>query len=70
MGLMGRLISAFIYIGLFFGLAIFIMVSVVLVLGLAMLAVDMEDKIKRRKNDIRTVGICASRTEPADRVRG
>ena len=50
MGLMGRLISSFIYIGLFFGLAIFIMVSVVLVLGLAMLAVDMEDRIKEKRN--------------------
>lgn len=49
MGLMGRLISSFIYIGLFFGLAIFIMVSVVLVLGLAMLAVDMEDRIREKR---------------------
>lgn len=55
MGLMGRLISAFIYIGLFFGLAIFIMVSVVLVLGLAMLAVDMEDRIREKRNEQRRV---------------
>ena len=55
MGLIGRLISAFIYIGLFFGLAIFIMVSVVLVLGLAMLAVDMEDRIREKRNEQRRV---------------
>ena len=55
MGLMGRLISAFIYIGLFFGLAIFIMVSVVLVLGLAMLAVDMEDRIREKRNEQRRI---------------
>ena len=55
MGSLGDLVGAFIYIGLFFGLAIFIMVSVVLVLGLAMLAVDMEDRIKEKRHEQRRI---------------
>ena len=46
---MSGLIGAFIYIGLFFGLAIFIMVATVLVLALGMVAVDIEDKIRQKR---------------------
>jgi hypothetical protein len=66
---LGSLVGAFIWIGLFMGLLVFVASSILLIFALIDLTLKIEDNIKRRRNDIRTVGICASRIEPYDKFR-
>lgn len=46
----GRLVTAYIYIGLFMGMAIFTITSISLICIIAAKGVDIVDRIKERRN--------------------
>ncbi len=45
----GKLVAAFIYIGLFYGLMIFIVTSTLLIFFIVNVTLDIEDKIKAKR---------------------
>ena len=53
MGALGNLVGAFIYIGLFFGLLMFVVSSVALVLFMVELSIKIEDRIKEKRKGIK-----------------